>query len=117
MSIGKLQVKSKILCFECSREVDVSSGGVKNFNDNLFISRLVDEFIIKCKCEECNYEDLAVSFCPDCIKFLCNIFNEYHKHSKVSRSHSIVLLTELRSKKDEEIRQNQHPWGHHLEAY
>ena len=106
--LEKLQVQSKIICPECRKEVIVPPGGVKDLDNNFFINRLVDEFILKrkvegeaeVKCDECHGEDPVVAFCPDCTLFLCHVCNEYHKRSIKYRGHSIVPLAELRSKKD-----------------
>ena len=106
--LEKMQVQSKIICPECRKEVIVPPGGVKDLDNNFFINRLVDEFILKrkvegeaeVKCDECSGEDAVVAFCPDCTMFLCHICNECHKRSNKSRGHGIVPLTELRSKKD-----------------
>ena len=106
--LEKMQVQSKIICPECRKEAIVPSGGVKDLDNNFFINRLVDEFILKrkvkgeeeVKCDECHGEDPVVAFCPDCTLFLCHVCNEYHKRSVKSRGHGIVPLTELRSKKD-----------------
>ena len=103
-----MQVQSKVVCPQCKREANVSPGGVEDFDTNFLISHLVEEFIIKCqvegeieiKCDECSEKDMVVSFCSDCAIFLCKICNEHHKRSVISRDHGIVLLTELRSKRD-----------------
>ena len=109
--LEKMQVQSKIICPECRKEAIVPPGGVKDLDNNFFINRLVDEFILKrkvegkeeVKCDECQGEDPVVAFCPDCTMFLCHICNECHKRSIKSRGHGIVPLTELRSKKDVHI--------------
>ena len=106
--LEKMQVQSKIICPECRKEAIVPPGGVKDLDNNFFINRLVDEFILKrkvegeaeVKCDECRGEDPVVVFCPNCTIFLCHVCNEYHKRSVKSRDHGIVPLTELRSKKD-----------------
>ena len=106
--LEKMQVQSKIICPECRKEAIVPPGGVKDLDNNFFINRLVDEFILKrkvegeaeVKCDECCGDDSVVAFCPDCTLFLCHVCNEYHKRSVKSRGHGIVPLTELRSKKD-----------------
>ena len=110
-----MQVQSKIICPECRKEAIVPPGGVKDLDDNFFINRLVDEFILKrkvegeeeVKCDECQGEDPVVAFCPDCTMFLCHVCNECHKRSIKSRDHGIVPLTELRSKKDISIQPKQ----------
>ena len=106
--LEKMQVQCKIICPECRKEAIVPPGGVKDLDNNFFINRLVDEFILKrkvegeaeVKCDECCGDDPVVAFCPDCTMFLCDVCNECHKRSVKSRGHGIVPLTELRSKKD-----------------
>ena len=106
--LEKMRVQSKIICPECRKEAIVPPGGVKDLDNNFFINRLVDEFILKrkvdgeaeVKCDECHGEDPVVTFCPDCTLFLCHVCNEHHKRSIKSRGHGIVPLTELRANKD-----------------
>ena len=106
--LEKMQVQSKIICPECRKEAIVPPGGVKDLDNNFFINRLVDEFILKrkvegeaeVKCDECSGDDPVVAFCPDCTLFLCHVCNECHKRSNRFRGHGIVPLTELRAKKD-----------------
>ena len=106
--LEKMQMQSKIICPECRKYAIVPPGGVKDLDNNFFINRLVDEFILKrkvegeaeVKCDECGGEDPVLAFCPDCTLFLCHVCNEYHKRSFKSRNHGIVPLTKLRSKKD-----------------
>ena len=106
--LERIQVQSKIICPECRKEAIVPPGGVKDLDNNFFINRLVDEFILKrkvegeeeVKCDECHGEDPVVAFCPDCTLFLCHVCNECHKRSVKFHGHGIVPLTELRSKKD-----------------
>ena len=101
-----MQVQSKIICPECRKEAIVPPGGVKDLDDNFFINRLVDEFILnrkvegeaEVKCDKCSGKNPVVTFCPDCTMFLCHVCNEHHKSD--SSDHGIVPLTELRSKKD-----------------
>ena len=102
--LEKLQVGSKITCPECRKEVTIPSGGVKDLPNNFFINRLVDELVLQTKvdsgvqvlCDKCE-EDQAVTYCPECALFLCNVCNEAHKRDKVSRLHGVVLVGELKS--------------------
>ena len=103
-----LREKSKIICPECRKESIVPPRGVKDLDDNFFITRLVDELILnrkiegdeEVKCDECSGIDPVVTFCPDCTAFLCHVCNEHHKRSNKSRDHGIIPLAELRSKKN-----------------
>lgn len=72
--LGKMKVESKILCPECRKEATVPEGGVKNFENNFFINRLVDQLVLnrkmegeeEVKCDECEEDESAVAYCPDC---------------------------------------------------
>ncbi|XP_065890390.1 tripartite motif-containing protein 2-like [Dysidea avara] len=107
--LEKMQVQSKIICPECRREATVPAGGVKDFDNNFLINRLVDELILKhkvegeteVKCDECMEEDPVETFCPDCTMFLCHVCNECHKRSNRYQGHAIVPLVDLRSKKED----------------
>ena len=107
--LEKIQVQSKIICPECRREATIPAGGVKDFDNNFLINRLVDELILKrkvegetkVKCDECMGEDPVETFCPDCTVFLCHVCNEHHKRSYRYRGHAIVSLFDLRSKKED----------------
>ena len=109
--LEKMQEHSKIICPECRKESSVPPEGVKDLDDNFFITRLVDELILnrkvegeeEVKCDECSGEDQVVAFCPDCSTFLCHVCNEHHKRSNKSRDHGIIPFNELRSKKNVSI--------------
>ena len=50
-------------------------------------------------CEKCGKDDPVVAYCPDCHLALCFVCTESHKSDEVFLNHSILTLTELRSKK------------------
>ena len=51
------------------------------------------------KCEKCSEDDPVAAYCPDCHLVLCFACTESHKSDEVYLNHSILTLTELRSKK------------------
>jgi len=105
--LEKLQVDSKVICPECRKEAVVPNGGVKNFDNNFFIIRMMDDFVLhrkidgddEVKCDECTADDPVEAYCPDCNSFLCKVCNAYHRRSTRSQGHDIVPLKELKSKK------------------
>ena len=105
--LEKMRVQSKILCPECRTEAVVPEGGVKDLPNNFFITRLVDDMILKrkakgeaeAKCDECD-DETVVAYCPECNMFFCNPCHDSHKRSKRYRGHDIVPLTELQSQQD-----------------
>ena len=107
--IEKLSKESKIICPECRETSTAPPGGVKDLPNNFFINNLMDEVTLKRKvegeekatCDLCVEEGLAIVLCPDCVMFLCDHCNEFHKRGKEYRNHSIIPLDELQSKKKE----------------
>ena len=105
--LERMQVQSKIQCPECRMETPVPEGGVNDFPNNFFITRLVDDMILKrkakgeaeAKCDECD-DETVVAYCPECNMFFCIACHDSHKRSKRYRGHEIVPLSELRSKAD-----------------
>lgn len=102
--IEKLIVQSKITCPECRQEAKVPPGGVKKFQSNFFVNRLMDDLIYNCKdnseevkCDNCDEDDPVVSYCTDCNFFLCQVCYSCHKRDKQTRRHSVVLLDNLKS--------------------
>ena len=107
--IEKLSKESQIICPECRETSTTPPGGVKDLPNNFFINNLMDEVTLKRKvegeekatCDLCVEEGLAVVLCPDCVMFLCDHCNEFHKRGKEYRNHTIIPLDELQSKKKE----------------
>ena len=132
--LEKMQMQSKIICPECRKEAKVPPGGVKDLDNNFFITRLIDDFMEKhkveseeeVKCDQCHGESPVVVYCLDCTLFLCHVCNECHKRSYMSRGHCIIPLIELRCKKDVTMQPNvqvlvcsQHEYElkHYCESY
>ena len=107
--IVKLLKEAKIICPECRETSTTPPGGVKDLPNNFFINHLMDEVILKRKvegeekatCDKCFEEAVAVTLCPECVVFLCDYCNEYHKCSKEYRNHSVIPLNDLQSKMKE----------------
>ena len=107
--IAKLSKESKVICPECRETSTTPPGGVKDLPNNFFINNLIDEVTLKRKvegeekatCDMCVEEGLAVVLCPECVMFLCDHCNEFHKRGKEYRNHSTIPLNELQSKKKE----------------
>ena len=107
--IAKLSKESKVICPECRETSTTPPGGVKDLPNNFFINNLMDEVTLKRKvegeekatCDMCVEEGLAVVLCPECVMFLCDHCNEFHKRGKEYRNHSTIPLNELQSKKKE----------------
>jgi len=97
--LEKLLVQSKIICPECRKEAKVSAGGVKEFPNNFFVNKLVDDLILrhaksetKVTCNECGDDEIA-AFCPSCNSFLCPVCSSIHKEKQMCQSDDTVSLT------------------------
>ena len=87
--LEKMQIESKVTCPECRKEATVPPEGVKDFDNNLFINRMLDEFVLQQKidseedvtCDDCTGRDPVEAYCSDCNSFLCHVCNVYHRRS------------------------------------
>jgi len=102
----KLEKDKRITCPECRNVVDVPDEGVKEFKTNFFINHLVDDCILKRKvegkeevyCDACIETNTVVTFCPECLWFMCQPCDDQHRRSKKTRQHVIIPLADLHSK-------------------
>ena len=107
--IAKLIKESKIICPECRETSSVPPEGVFDLPNNFFINNLMDEVTLKRKvdgeekarCDMCVEEGSAIVLCPECVMFLCDHCNEFHKRGKDYQNHNVIPLNELQSKKKE----------------
>ena len=107
--IAKLLKESKIICPECREISTAPLGGVKDLPNNFFINHLMDEVTLKRKvegeekatCDKCTEAAIAITLCLECVVFLCDYCNEYHKRSKEYGNHSVIPLNDLQSKMKE----------------
>ena len=105
--LEKMQIGSKVTCPECRKEATVPPEGVKDFDNNFFITRMLDEFVLQQKieseedvtCDDCTREDPVEAYCSDCNLFLCSVCNAYHRRSTRSQGHNILSFTEVKSSK------------------
>ena len=99
--------QSVIICPMCRKETTISAGGVKELDDNFFIGSLVDDLLKSkvdgekdVKCEMCQQEDPVVTYCVDCVLFLCHSCDrhQHHQATNIPHSHRMVPLTESKIK-------------------
>ena len=106
--IAKLIKESKIICPECRETSTVPAEGVADLPNNFFINNLMNEVTLmrkvdgqeKAMCDMCVEGGSAIVLCPECVMFLCDHCNEFHKRGKVYRNHNVIPLTKLQSKKE-----------------
>ena len=103
-----MQPQSVIICPICRKETTVTAEGVKELDNNFFISSLVDDLVRNTgkkdvKCEMCQQEDSVVTYCIDCALFLCHNCDGRQHPTNQPRSHRMVPLTKLRTKEVENL--------------
>lgn len=100
--LAKLYKDSAIVCPEC-RKVTSCAGGVRELPNNFFITRLVDELIVKrtmncekvVQCDQCVRGVAAETFCSDCTLFMCGRCHEHHKYDKQFHDHNTLSLSDI----------------------
>ncbi|XP_065897985.1 E3 ubiquitin-protein ligase TRIM71-like isoform X2 [Dysidea avara] len=105
--LESIKEESSIVCPQCRKEVMVSAGGAKEFDNAFIINQMVDHLIQKStheeeaevECDECFRRKSIELFCPDCTSFLCLSCSDYHKYSKRFQNHHVVTLMESQSNK------------------
>ena len=106
--LSKLERNKQVTCPECRKVAEVPDGGIEEFKTNFFINRLVDDCILKRKvegeeevhCEACIENDPVTTFCPECVLFMCQACDSYHKRNRNTHQHHVIPLTDLRTKQD-----------------
>ena len=105
--------RPNITCPECMRSSRVPAGGLRQFPNNFFINRMVEEVILREKvtghkevnCDLCIRSDPAIALCFDCGVLLCSHCHESHKYGREHQGHHMEELKELRREnKDVSIR-------------
>ena len=99
----KLQKGPTVVCPECRKATTVCAGGVQELPNNFFITRLVDELILKrtanggeiLKCDQCVRGITVEVFCLDCALYLCSYCHEHHKFDKQSHQHNTIPLSDV----------------------
>ena len=103
--IAQLLIASEVICPECRETSTILHERVANLPNNFFMNHLMDAITLQCRvdgeekatCDMCVEEGSAIALCPECVMFLCDYCNEFHKRAKEYLSHNVILLHELQS--------------------
>ncbi|XP_038059606.1 E3 ubiquitin-protein ligase TRIM33-like [Patiria miniata] len=97
----------KIKCPLCRRETILGRKRVEDLPANLTLSALVEEFTIQeqllkgqgseIRCQSCDAEYAAISFCMECPHFLCQNCKRTHERLPATKFHKTVTMDQLRS--------------------
>lgn len=98
-----LEIKSSdhIKCPTCSERHLLANGEVSTFPVDDSRGSLITYSKIQTKnteltCDECSSQKKAVSRCAECVQFLCKECTDAHKRTKVTKTHPVMTLDELK---------------------
>ena len=91
-------------CPECRKDTTLPSGGVEKLQSAFFVERMKDvydkmakvEGKVEAVCEGCFKRGKAVSFCRQCIAFLCAPCVEQHRALRAFEGHKVESLDDLK---------------------
>ncbi|XP_038058710.1 E3 ubiquitin-protein ligase TRIM71-like [Patiria miniata] len=97
----------KLKCPLCRHETILGRKRVENLPTNLTLGALVEEFTIQeqllkgqgseIRCQSCDAENAAISFCMECPHFLCQNCKRTHERLPASKFHKTFTMDQLRS--------------------
>ncbi|XP_038058711.1 E3 ubiquitin-protein ligase TRIM33-like [Patiria miniata] len=97
----------KLKCPLCRRETILGRKRVKDLPTNLTLSALVEEFTIQeqllegqgseIKCQSCDENNPAISFCTECTHFICQDCHKAHARLGITKSHKTFTMAQLQS--------------------
>ncbi|XP_038059759.1 E3 ubiquitin-protein ligase TRIM71-like [Patiria miniata] len=97
----------KLKCPLCRRETILGKNGVEDLPTNLTLSALVEEFTVQeqllkgqgseIKCQSCDEQKHASSFCVECCHFLCQDCYRAHERLAITKSHKTYTMAQLQS--------------------
>ena len=91
-------------CPQCRTMAKLPLGGVVGFKSAFFVSDLVESYNTltkalkssKIDCENC-VDSIAIGFCKDCSKFVCDLCTQVHEKWPKLHGHSIISVTEMQA--------------------
>ena len=97
--------KVRIRCLTCREEFQLST--VDKLQLNFFVSNLVDIIELQDKlneeapptCQSCNSEEKAIASCVPCGVFMCGSCLGVHKRLRITSSHQVIGLDDIKSGK------------------
>jgi len=115
---GNGEPGAKISCPICREECLVPETGLEGLPKSLFIERMLHIREVKNKkttpvCDVCESKEegndakniMATKYCVECEEKLCSSCATFHGHSKISRSHKLIDLDDLKGLEGEYIYQ------------
>ncbi|KAJ8312986.1 hypothetical protein KUTeg_010359, partial [Tegillarca granosa] len=99
-----LEIKSSelIKCPSCSERHQLTDGELSAFpvdvnRESLMTYSKIQTKSQELKCDECALQKQVVSRCPECVQFLCNECTDAHKRTKVTKTHHLMTIDELKN--------------------
>lgn len=108
-------VKSEYACPQCSEMFEIPDGNVEGLTKDLYATYVAEVADYKDKlqakgevfCDRCiaSSESVAIKFCCNCCKFLCNWCTQDHMRREKTRKHELADVGEKKKKKDSQYEQ------------
>ncbi|XP_038059413.1 E3 ubiquitin-protein ligase TRIM33-like [Patiria miniata] len=96
-----------IKCPMCRRETTLESSGVEDLPTNFSLSALVEEFAVheqflegqgsEIKCQSCDEQNQATTFCVNCSQFLCQDCHNAHERLGITKSHKTYTMAQFQT--------------------
>ncbi|XP_072036326.1 tripartite motif-containing protein 3-like [Amphiura filiformis] len=98
-----IKERKSFACPKCRQTVQLETeGDLSSLPNNFIVENLKeyhDIFNLCVPCGNCDDGENAVSFCHDCVCFVCQGCVDMHQKMRSLRGHSLSTMTELREKK------------------
>ena len=95
-------------CPKCQTQVALADKGVAGLPTNTFFIGLQEAVSLKDssqerRCDNCDEENIAQVWCPDCDSYMCNYCQHAHSRLKATKAHKTLTMDEMKATKLEDI--------------
>lgn len=99
--IKTLRTRDVIKCSDCNETHDIPGGDMNNLRVDESREYLINYMKVQTKsgqivCEECGLKKKAVNRCKECSQFLCSECTDAHKRTKITKTHSVASIEDLK---------------------
>lgn len=97
--VEKNQQNEEFSCPLCEEITKLPAGGVKHFRSNFYLDTEIGHSTDENQnCDMCGPKMNAANHCTDCDENYCERCTEIHMKMKVSRNHTLLVLTQSDTK-------------------
>ncbi|XP_061178169.1 E3 ubiquitin-protein ligase TRIM71-like [Saccostrea echinata] len=96
-----MRTRDAIKCSECNESYDIPGGDMNNFRVDESREYLINYLKVQTKtshilCEECAMKRKATNRCKECSQFLCGECTDAHKRTKITKTHNVASIEDLK---------------------